>query len=398
MDARRKKTVALAAALMLLFSAAMPLIAAAGETDPSDAIIAPTTVKPWLKQLAETPAPAAQITAPAATATHPPSLLDYLEESAATATAGPPSLLDELEPSGAAGTRSPSSLSELETEEAQATPTPAPSINTLPDSLGLESATRMRFLLIGTDAYTIRKTGRSDTMILMQLDVETNEVKMVSFLRDLYVAIPGYQKTRLNAAYVYGGASLLKDTLQNNFGVTADRTVAVNFSLMVDMIDLIGGVTVDVSEKERTQLNSILKYYNTQNGFSKNDQLLEQSGEQLLTGKQALCYSRIRKMDSDFQRAGRQRKVLEALYTRARSLDALTLSQLLYRVLPDIWTDMTFADAAALIPVLLNLQDITFSSLTVPINGGYSSQTKSGMSVLVPDLDVNENAIEAFLD
>ena len=234
-------------------------------------------------------------------------------------------------------------------------------------------------------------------MLLFQINVQTGQIRLVSFLRDLYVKIPGHGKTRLNAAYVFGGAELLKQTLLNNFGVTVDRTVAVNFSLMVQVIDQIGGVTVDVSASERKQLNSILKYYNTQNGYPKNDQLLESAGEQTLTGKQALCYSRIRKIDSDFQRVNRQRKVIEAAYARLRQLDALTLGNLVLQVLPQIWTDMTLADAASLVPVLLSLGDVNWDSLTVPVSNGYSSQNIAGMDVLVPSLDRNRDAIAQFL-
>jgi len=140
-----------------------------------------------------------------------------------------------------------------------------------------------------------------------------------------------------------------------------------------------------------------LKYYNTQNGYPKNDQLLESAGEQTLTGKQALCYSRIRKIDSDFQRVNRQRKVIEAAYARLRQLDALTLGNLVLQVLPQIWTDMTLADAASLVPVLLSLGDVNWDSLTVPVSNGYSSQNIAGMDVLVPNLDRNRDAIAQFL-
>lgn len=279
------------------------------------------------------------------------------------------------------------------------TPTPAPTEipATLPAVLHLADPTVFRVLLIGTDAYTVKQNGRSDAMIVLQLNAQTGEIRMVSFLRDLYVQLPGHGKTRLNAAYVYGGADLLKQTLADNFGVTVDRVLAVNFSLMVELVDRIGGVTVEVSEKERKQLNSILKYYNTHNGFSKNDQLLQESGTQVLTGKQALCYSRIRKIDSDFARTNRQRKVLEAVYAKVKTLDALTLADLLNDTLPEVWTDMTLTDAVALVPVLMKLENVSIQGMTVPVRGGYSSQTISGMMVLVPDLTVNAQAVAAFL-
>ena len=296
-----------------------------------------------------------------------------------------------------------SSLDWLMGVEAQSvvteTPSPAPTEipATLPAVLHLADPTVFRVLLIGTDAYSVKQNGRSDAMIVLQLNAQTGEIRMVSFLRDLYVQIPDHGKARLNAAYVYGGAELLKRTLADNFGVTVDRVLAVNFSLMVELVDRIGGVTVEVSEKERKQLNSILKYYNTHNGFSQKDQLLQESGVQVLTGKQALCYSRIRKIDSDFARTNRQRKVLEAVYARVKTLDALTLADLLNDTLPQVWTDMTLTDAVALVPVLMKLDNVSIQGMTVPVQGEYQSQTISGMMVLVPDLAQNAQTVAAFL-
>ena len=361
MPARRG--MALALAVLLCVFALMGFAPARAE--PADAVLAPITVKPWLRPAtpvpSETPAPT-ETPAPDAS---PPSSLSILEE----------------EPSPAV----------------QPTPLPTAEPALLPGVLGLADATRFQLLLIGTDAYDPDDAGRSDTMVLLQVQPATGEIRLVSFLRDLYVAVPGHGHTRLNAAYVYGGASLLLRTLKQSFGVTADRTLAVNFSRMAELIDRIGGVTVEVSEKERRQLNSILKYYNTQVGDPRGDQLLGASGSQTLTGKQALCYSRIRKIDSDFTRTGRQRKVLEAIFARVRTLDALALADLLTETLGSVSTDLTLTDAVALVPVLLRLQSTQFIEMTVPVRGGYHNETIQGMAVLVPDLDRCAAEIAAFL-
>lgn len=337
-------TRALCALLAAILALGCGAACARAEADPSDALLVPVTPKPWQQ--------AAPETAPA-------------DVGAAEAYAAP-------------------------------APTAEPPL-TLPAVLNAADPDRLRVLLIGTDAYEADENGRSDTMVLVQVDVRTMEIRMVSFLRDLYVKIPGHGKTRLNAAYVYGRDALLLQTLQQNFGVTADFCIAVNFSRMVELIDRVGGVTVDVSEKERRQLNSILKFYNTQSGYPQKDQLLAEAGLVTLSGRQALCYSRIRKIDSDFQRTGRQRKVLMALFERLRGMDALSLMGALTDTFSLVRTDMTIADFAALIPVLLRFDQATFDSLTVPVSGGYHSETIKESSVLVPDLDANRDAIAAFL-
>ena len=346
-------------ALAVCLLASCLCVPALAEEGAPGALIAPVTPKPWLIQ-AETAVPQADEDTSQA-----PSSLNALEED-------DPALTMQA-------TASPSSVEIVEDMPATA------------------MRDRLRILLIGTDAYKPTQRGRSDTMVLAQVDVQTGEIKLVSFLRDLYVRIPNHGSTRLNAAYVYGGAELLKQTLADNFGVKVDCTLAVNFSLMVTLMDRIGGVWVEVSPAERKQLNSILKFYNTWNGFDRGDQLLEDSGLQLLTGKQALCYSRIRKIDSDFQRTGRQRKVLMGIFNRVREMDALTLAEILRESYGEVSTDLTLSDVAKLLPLVYQLENATFDSLTVPVTNGYRSETVHGSDVLTPNLKKNREAIADFL-
>ena len=126
-------------------------------------------------------------------------------------------------------------------------------------------------LLIGTDATTEEETGRSDAMVLLRLDAGAGEIRVVSFLRDLYVRIPGHGRNRLNAAYAFGDAELLLATLEENFGVTADAYAEVNFARLTKVIDRIGGVEAEVSEAERRQLNGILRHYNRAIGVQEAD-------------------------------------------------------------------------------------------------------------------------------
>lgn len=267
----------------------------------------------------------------------------------------------------------------------------------LPEDSDINIRSTYNLLLIGTDAYSENNRGRSDTTVLVQMDTENRTVKMVSFLRDMYVKIPGRGSNRLNASYNWGGADLLIRTLEENFGVRVDAYVAVNFERLVKVIDAIGGVEVQVSEAERVQLNSILKFYNTKIGDPEKDQLLEEQGLKLLTGKQALCYSRIRKIDSDFNRTNRQRTVIEAAFHKVMELDMLRLSALIMQNMDVVVTDLTLTEALDLIPMAIVAKNATFDAMTVPVKGGYSSRFVNGMSVLVPDMKKNVAAIQEFL-
>ena len=118
---------------------------------------------------------------------------------------------------------------------------------------------RLNVLLIGVDHAQSGQNGRSDTMMLASIDPAQGSVRLVSFLRDLYVPIPGHGRSRLNAAYFYGGERLLKETLEKQFGVTIDRTVTVRFSVLEELVNQLGGIEIELEEKERVHLNRLLE-------------------------------------------------------------------------------------------------------------------------------------------
>ena len=112
--------------------------------------------------------------------------------------------------------------------------------------IGLDGKYTM--LIIGVDSDRQDMKGRSDTMVLAVLDARRRSLKLISFMRDLYVRIPGRGRNRLNAAYAFGGEALLRRTLLESFGVQADSYVAVNYSLLTDLVDAIGGVELTVED------------------------------------------------------------------------------------------------------------------------------------------------------
>lgn len=250
-------------------------------------------------------------------------------------------------------------------------------------------------LLIGVD--TAGEAGRSDVMMLASVDPEAGDIRLVSFLRDLYVSIPGHGKDRLNAAYFYGGEALLKRTLEENFGVSVDHTLTAHFPTLVSAVDLMGGLEVDITEAEREQLNKILQDYNRQVGLSQNDGLLEEAGTQLLGGRQALSFCRIRKIDSDFQRTGRQQRLLQSAAERLVALEPLPLIRLALTLLSEVETDLEQRDLAALAP-LLGQEDLEIRGAHVPFDGTYADETISGMMVLTPDLSANRSQLRRFLE
>ncbi|MHC1786243.1 MAG: LCP family protein [Christensenellales bacterium] len=254
-----------------------------------------------------------------------------------------------------------------------------------------------RLLILGVDTDDPKVAGRSDTMILAVMDRRQHTLKLVSFMRDLYVKIPGRGHNRLNAAFAFGGEQLLRRTLQEAFGVVADGYLAVNFSLMADLVDALGGVTMQVEAYELGPLNGILSYYNYQRGLPEEQGILTASGQQLLTGLQTMSYARIRKTDSDFVRVTRQQRVMEAIYHRMQDAGAQQLLDIALRFAPLVKSDVTPAQAASLLRDLMGMGDISISTLRVPADKAFASRIIHDAFFLVPNLDRNRGAIADFL-
>lgn len=242
-------------------------------------------------------------------------------------------------------------------------------------------------LLIGQDGREGDETARSDSMILCTYNRETKKLIMTSFLRDLYVPIPGHSSNRINAAYAIGGTELLEKTLESNFGLHIDGGVEVDFSQFSGIIDLLGGVTIDLRQDEANYLNKELGCALTE-------------GTQHLTGEQALLYSRIRSLDADgdFSRTDRQRKVLSALVEYCRSAGVKELLELVENLLPLIDTDMSKVQILTLaVELLPNLSSLEITSQSIPAPGSCTDEVIDGMAVLKADPEAIRKTLEQTL-
>ena len=235
-------------------------------------------------------------------------------------------------------------------------------------------------MLIGQDARPGESRARSDTMILATFDKDNKKIYLTSFLRDLYVQVPGYEDTRLNHAFAYGGMTLLSETMMKNFGIEIDNSVVVNFESFTDVIDALGGVDIELSSAEAKVL-----------GVG--------SGMQHLNGAKALEYARIRKIDNDFGRTERQRKVLSAIFQSAKSMSMDQINGLVNTIFPLVSTDMSNMDivgyVADLMPMLADAEFITYS---IPAEGTYSFNKIRGMSVIVADMQANRDILKSALE
>ena len=253
-------------------------------------------------------------------------------------------------------------------------------------------------LVIGTDTRDPdEERGRSDSMILVSLNSKTHQIYMTSFMRDAYVDIPGQGSAKLNAAYSYGGPELLMDTIEENFDVHIDDYVMITFAACAAMIDAVGGVELEISDREAEAVNEILiSEVNEIMGDDREDDLLDGGGKLKLDGKQALSYSRIRYVgNADFERTERQRTVMEQVMGKIKS-NPFRLFPVCMGALPKMTTNMSVLSLygyAVTTPLKLATYDM--AQQRVPADGTYQGADIGGESVLQVDFDAAKQQLKS---
>ena len=204
--------------------------------------------------------------------------------------------------------------------------------------------------------------SRSDCIIIVSINKKTNDVKLTSVYRDTYVDIEGHGLDKITHAYAYGGPELAINTLNKNLDLNITEFVTVNFDTVETIVDSIGGITLTITDSEASQI-----------GFSS-------GGTYTLDGKEALAYSRIRKIDSDYQRTERMRTVLEAVFNKVKNQELSEISNFVDIVLPHISTNMSTNSIISLVPfaVFFKITDSTGWPYDV---SGYSSDAWYGVPV-----------------
>lgn len=190
--------------------------------------------------------------------------------------------------------------------------------------------------LFGIDTRDNTYDGsRTDCIIIASINEKTKEIKLVSVYRDTYLQIPNRGLDKVNHAYSYGGAALSMSTLNINLDLDITEFVTVNFESTKEIVDAIGGVEITVTDKEATQISGISK-----------------GGTYNLTGKQALEYGRIRKIDNDYVRTERMRTVVMAVFEKAKKMSISELNTLTDKLFPEIYTNISKSELFSLLPTI----------------------------------------------
>lgn len=245
----------------------------------------------------------------------------------------------------------------------------------------------INIMLVGQDRRPGEDRSRSDSMILVTLNKEKNTIQLTSFMRDLYVQIPGYLDNRLNVAYRYGDVPLMNETFLVNFGLEIDGNVMVDFDEFTEIIEVLGGVTLEISDAEAKYMNK-----HSDNHF--------EEGVVYLNAADALTFTRMRyAAGGDYGRTDRQRRVLTALGNSMRDTDAWTLLELFNRILPHIATNLTDPEILQCIRdgVTILGSGGEIQTYRIPQDDAHYQASIRGMAVLVPNLEKCREDLQEFI-
>lgn len=254
-------------------------------------------------------------------------------------------------------------------------------------------------LLIGVDS---REAGQlhtnSDTIMLLTLDQKQGQIKLTSFQRDMLVKIPGQEGfNKINSA-MFGGPERLLATLNYNFKLDLKNYIVIDLTGAEEVVNLLGGVTIDVPDDPAVlnYLNSVIWDTNKELGGDWAP-AVEEGGLQLLNGRQAICYARLRKLDTDFNRIDRQQQLLKELYRKFMDAGSLTKLQVLREGLGLISTNLTETELLGMGTSALPKLSKSLERMTVPGNGYFREATINGVSYIVPSINAEIPEIHQFI-
>lgn len=260
---------------------------------------------------------------------------------------------------------------------------------------GVEKDGYTTIAVFGTDSREgeLEAGTHADTMIIASIDNKTKEIKLVSVYRDLLTMQADGNVRKANSAYFIGGPKDAINMLNRNFDLDIQDYVTVDFSVMAEVVDLLGGIEIDVSEEEAAEMNNHID--GTAELVGKETSVMK-AGTQVLNGVQAVTYSRIRKnVGGDYGRTERQRYVIAQMVDKVKTVKLSTINDIIDEVFSRISTSFT----------LTEMMELAAGTMKYELgdNKGfafeYTDGTIEGIGSVVIPLGVVENVEElhAFL-
>lgn len=242
------------------------------------------------------------------------------------------------------------------------------------------------YLVLGMDNYgSLDETGRSDVMLLAQVDFTHAKISAVTFARDMLVENENGKQVKLNTIVRNSGEEALTEAIERNFGLQIDGWFRVNFTTVIELVDAIGGADVELTSAEANYIDKNVGLYP--------DSPLSE-GVCRLNGAQALCYARCRKLDNDLGRGERQNKLLSAMVQSTKRMTAANLVAV-FNSLKHAWrSSLSGGEQAMLLGKALWLRGAKVQKIGVPFDGTW----RYGESSIVPDMEENIRLLHEALD
>lgn len=209
--------------------------------------------------------------------------------------------------------------------------------------------------LFGVDSRdsSLGKGNRSDCIIIASINKKTKDVRLLSVYRDTYVEIEGHGLDKITHAYSYGEAPLAIKTLNTNLDLNITEFATVNFDLLAEAVDSLGGIEIPIEQSELQYINEYIDATSASTGVKSSH--ITKAGKQTLDGVQAVAYSRIRYTSGgDYKRTERMRDVLEAMLKKLKTKSVGEINNLMDKILPKVYTNISASSIIAMIPDLLN--------------------------------------------
>ena len=263
------------------------------------------------------------------------------------------------------------------------------SVNDLTDQTLENMEKYTNIALFGLDtrqAGSLGKGNRSDTIMIASINNKTKDVKIVSVYRDSYLNLANDKYRKCNEAYSIGGPEQAVAMLNMNFDLKIDYYMSVDFMAVSEVVDLMGGIEIDVDEYEIEHLNNYT--VETSKVTGKSTTKLKSTGLQNLDGVQATSYCRIRyTKGDDFKRTERQREVLETIANKAKTLSPTKLDEIVKAVFPMCATNMTVDQLLAIAADGLSYNIVETTGF--PFDVATESVGSAGACVVPKDLEKN---------
>ncbi|CEQ09161.1 cell envelope-like transcriptional attenuator domain-containing protein [[Clostridium] sordellii] len=262
----------------------------------------------------------------------------------------------------------------------------------------LKNEKSMNIALFGLDRRSKEEKSRADSIMVANINFETKTINLVSILRDTLVDIKGHGKDKLNHSYAYGGPELSMETINSNFDLDINKYVSVDFFSLAKVIDIIGGVDIDLKDYEANQINQNLNEINSIEKLPKETDYIQGSGLKNLNGRQAVAYCRIRKEgNGDYERTQRQRNVLKAILLKYEKLDSGKRFEVGMEMMSQVNTNIPIKDIKDLQNKILSDKDFTINQHMIPFEGSFETKIIDKKWVIDANMKENIKKIHEYL-